>query len=117
MQGALGAGARGQAGFPPPLLSPAGTILRGKGRGFKRRPDPGSWPWRDAHGRSSFSALCVQALSCVLTLCDPMDCSPSGSSVHGVLQARILEWLPLPSPGDLPDPEIETVSLSEAQAK
>ena len=60
--------------------------------------------------------LCLVAQSC-LTLCDTMDCSPSGSSVHGVLQARILEWLPLPSPGDLPDPEIETVSLSEAQAK
>ena len=28
-----------------------------------------------------------------LTLCDPMDCSPPGSSVHGVLQARILEWV------------------------
>ena len=27
-----------------------------------------------------------------LTLCDPMDCSPPGSSVHGILQARILEW-------------------------
>ena len=27
------------------------------------------------------------------TLCDPMDCSPSGSSVHGLLQARILEWV------------------------
>ena len=27
------------------------------------------------------------------TLCDPMDCSPSGSSVHGFLQARILEWV------------------------
>ena len=26
------------------------------------------------------------------TLCDPMDCSPPGSSVHGILQARILEW-------------------------
>ena len=26
------------------------------------------------------------------TLCDPMDCSPQGSSVHGILQARILEW-------------------------
>ena len=28
-----------------------------------------------------------------LILCDPMDCSPSGSSVHGVLKARILEWV------------------------
>ena len=27
------------------------------------------------------------------TLCDPMDCSLSGSSVHGILQARILEWV------------------------
>ena len=27
------------------------------------------------------------------TLCDPMDCSPSGSSVHGIFQARILEWV------------------------
>ena len=28
-----------------------------------------------------------------LTLCDPMDCSPPGSSIHGILQARILEWV------------------------
>ena len=34
------------------------------------------------------------ALQC-LTLCDPMDCSPPGSSVHGILQARILEWVAL----------------------
>ena len=32
------------------------------------------------------------AQSC-LTLCDPMDCNPPGSSVHGLLQARILEWV------------------------
>ena len=30
-------------------------------------------------------------------LCSPMDCSPTGSSVHGILQARILEWLAMPS--------------------
>ena len=30
------------------------------------------------------------------TLCDPMDCSPSGSSVHRILQARILEWVAIP---------------------
>ena len=29
-----------------------------------------------------------------LTLSDPMDCSPPGSSVHGVFQARVLEWVP-----------------------
>ena len=31
-----------------------------------------------------------------LTLCDPMDCSPPGSSVHGILQAGILEWVAIP---------------------
>ena len=35
--------------------------------------------------------LCAQLLS--PTLCDPMDCSPTGSSVHGILQARVLEWI------------------------
>ena len=31
------------------------------------------------------------------TLCDPADCSPPGSSVHGILQSRTLEWLAMPS--------------------
>ena len=31
-----------------------------------------------------------------LTLCNPMDCSPPGSSVHGILQAGILEWVAIP---------------------
>ena len=40
--------------------------------------------------------LCLVTQSC-LTLCDPMECSPPGSSVHGILQAGILEWVALPS--------------------
>ena len=44
------------------------------------------------------------------TLCDPMDYSPLGSSVHGILLARILGGLPFPSPGDLPRPVTEPVS-------
>ena len=48
----------------------------------------------------------ADAKSC-LTLCDPMDCSPSGSTVHGIFQARILEELSLPSLRDLPDPGIK----------
>ena len=40
-------------------------------------------------------------------LCDPVDCSPPGSSVHGISQARILDGLPCPPPGDLPSPETE----------
>ena len=40
--------------------------------------------------------VCVRAQSC-LTLCDPMDYSPPGSSVHGILQARTLEWIAVSS--------------------
>ena len=48
--------------------------------------------------------VCVCVCECVLvlvtqpcpTLCDPMDRSPPGSSVHGILQARILEWVAIP---------------------
>jgi len=46
-----------------------------------------------------------------------MDCSLPGSSIHGILQARILEGLPFPSLGDLPDPGIKPRSLAlEADA-
>ena len=38
---------------------------------------------------------------------DPIDCSPPGSSVHGILQTRILECTAIPSPGDLPNPGIK----------
>ena len=44
--------------------------------------------------RASVHAKLLQ--SC-LTLCDPMDCSPPSSSVHGILQARLLEWVAMPS--------------------
>ena len=37
--------------------------------------------------------VCAKSLQSFLTLCDPMDCSLPGSSVHGILQARILEWV------------------------
>ena len=46
------------------------------------------------------------------TLCDPMDCSPPGSYVLRILQARILEWVAIPFSWDLPDPGIEPRSLS-----
>ena len=48
----------------------------------------------------------------VLTFGDPMVYSPPDSSVHGISQARILECLPFPSPGNLPDPGIEPKSLT-----
>ena len=42
-----------------------------------------------------------------LTLCDPMDCSLPGSSVHGILQAKIREWGAIPSSKGFPHPGIE----------
>ena len=45
--------------------------------------------------------------SVVSDSCDPTDCSPLGSSVHGILQTRILECAAIPSPGDLPNPGIK----------
>ena len=40
---------------------------------------------------------CVKSFQSCPTLCDPMDCNPPGSSVHGILQARKLEWVSMPS--------------------
>ena len=48
--------------------------------------------------------MCTQ--SC-LTLCDPMDCSLPGASVHGIVQARVLEWVADPFSRDLPNPGIK----------
>ena len=48
----------------------------------------------------------TKSLHLCLTLCDPVDCSPPGSSVHEILQARVLQWVAMPSsrgssrPGD-----------------
>ena len=41
-----------------------------------------------------------------------MDCSPPGSSVHGILQAKTLQWVPCPSLEDLPDPGIKLASAA-----
>ena len=46
------------------------------------------------------------------TLCDPMKCSLSGSSIHGIFQAECWSGLPFPSPGDLPYPGNEPGSPS-----
>ena len=61
--------------------------------------------------------MCAKSLQSCLTLCHPMDCNLPGSSVHGILQARILEWVAYPPPTDLPDPGIEPLSpVSALQA-
>ena len=59
--------------------------------------------------------VCVhtKSLQSCPILCGLVDCSPPGSTVHGILQARILELvgMPCPASGDLPDPEIQPTSL------
>ena len=53
----------------------------------------------DISAKSELLSQCVHAklLQSCLTLCDLMDCSLPGSFVHGILQARILEWVAMPS--------------------
>ena len=43
-----------------------------------------------------FFSVCVLVIKSCVTLCNPVDSSPPGSSVHGILQARILEWIAIP---------------------
>ena len=50
---------------------------------------------------------CLVVKSC-LTLSDPMDCGPPGSSVRGILQARILEWIAISSSGGSSQPRDQT---------
>ena len=57
------------------------------------------------------AATAAKSLQSCLTLCDPMDSSPPGSSVHGILQARILEWVVMFSSKGSSCPEIKPTSL------
>ena len=57
------------------------------------------------------SCVCVKPLQSCRTVCDPVNCSPPGSSVHESLQVRILEWVARLFSGDLPDPGIKPASL------
>ena len=51
-------------------------------------------------GEGNVYYMCVLVTQLCPTLSDPMDCSPPGYSVHGILQARILEWIVMPSSRD-----------------
>ena len=73
-----------------------------------------SFPWFHRTNFSwsmkmEFRLVCAQ--SCP-SLCSPMDCSPPSSSVHGILQERILEWVDIPTQGDLPNPDNKPASLA-----
>ena len=51
---------------------------------------------------------------CAVWAQHPMDCGPQGSSAHRIFQARILEWVAITYPGNLPDPGIEPASPASA---
>ena len=60
-------------------------------------PDPGIKPMSPALAGEFFTAelpaaAAAKSLQSCLTLCNPMDCSLPGSSIHGIVQARVLEW-------------------------
>ena len=65
--------------------------------------------WKESYDHPESESKIEMGQSC-LTLCDPMDRSLPGSSIHGILQARMLEWVAFSSPADLPDPGIESRS-------
>ena len=84
----------------------------------RRQPTRLTHPW-DSPGKNNgvgchFLFQCMKvkserefAPSCP-TLCDPMGCSPPSSSVHGILQARILEWVAIPFSRGSPQPRDRT---------
>ena len=63
----------------------------------------GNVNWYNHHGVCSDTSVMPNSLR-------PVDCSLPGSSVHGILQARILEWVAMPSSGDLPNQGIKPIS-------
>ncbi|CAI9151211.1 unnamed protein product [Rangifer tarandus platyrhynchus] len=59
----------------------------------------------------SFLYVCMHEVASVLSLCDPVDCSPSDSSIHGILQTRKLEWVAMPSSRGSSQPQGSNRSL------
>ena len=55
----------------------------------QRSPTAEAWKW----GQAAAAAAAAKSLQSCLTLCDPVDSSPPGSPVLGILQARTLEWV------------------------
>ena len=66
---------------------------------------------RKAHSSRQHACMCTNLIQSCPTLCDSMDCSPPGSSVHGTVQQECWSRLPSFPPGDLPDPGIKLSSL------
>ena len=65
--------------------------------------------WKNLRSSSTATATAKSLQSCP-TLCDPVDCSLLGSSIHGIFQTRILEWVDISYSGESSDPGIEPLS-------
>ena len=65
----------------------------------------------DCKANQFLVCVCAQSLQSRLILCDHMDCSLPGSSVHGTFQARIPEWVTISFSRGSSDPGIEIASL------
>ena len=85
---------------------------------FKQAPEVGDGqgslaccnPWGYKESDMTEWLNWTEPLSRVQLFCNPLDCSPPGSSVHEISQVKILECVAIPSPGDLPDPRTKRVS-------
>ena len=79
----------------PCFLHSSGGILTTDHQGSPCLFDSSSWTSRSTNfnSLSSAAAAAAKLLQSCPTLCDPMDCSPPGPSVHGIFQARVLEWV------------------------
>ena len=83
-------------------ITPTGIAKEGKWKGrfhvlrSHLPPTTGrlAFPWSNGlTGGWAWACVPAQSLQSCLTLCDPVDCSPLGSSVLGILQARVLQWV------------------------
>ena len=94
-------------------------LLRAVGGGWPQRRENflgnGNILYLDYDGSFPYCIICQNIFrSCCmhaqlwLILCDPIDCSPPGSSVHGILQARVLEWVAMPSSRGSSQPRDQT---------
>ena len=73
-----------------------GLFINSNGNSILTSCHPSLYPFLLTLSSSTFVSLwacMLSCFSCVLLFCDPMDWSPSGSSVHGIHRARILEWV------------------------
>ena len=100
-------GKQSQETLPPPVSQQTTTK---KCRGDLPRAASRGSAACEQHPRSWAAVIIVLWLLSCPALCDPMDCSPPGSSVHRISKEEYWRGLPFPSPGDLSNPGIEPKS-------